>query len=54
MFGLLVKELEKPEVEAEDEEQDIQSDGEVVFSNLFELFGVKISICVKSHQKSPM
>ena len=32
MFGLLVKELEKPEVEAEAEEKDTQSDGEVVFS----------------------
>lgn len=42
MLGLLVKELENPEVEAEDEEKDIQSDGEVGASRIFELFGVNL------------
>lgn len=42
MLGLLVKELENPEVEVEDEEKDIQSDGEVDTSRIFELFGVNL------------
>lgn len=52
MLGLLVKELENPEVEAEDEEKDIQSDGEVG-ARIFELFGVNLYMS-KGHHKSAM
>ena len=53
VLGLLVKELENPEVEAEDEEKDIQSDGEAGASRIFELFGVNLYMW-KGHHKSPM
>lgn len=52
VLGLLVKELENPEVEAEDEEKDIQSDGEVG-ARIFELFGVNLYMS-KGHHKSAM